>query len=179
MLTMINTVIKQITCSLILLFLWCVIYAIKRNFNPHEIVFYESILFSMFLFLVLFISLIFLNLKHKKIIYYSLLPSYLLITLFNTTVPTILDRSVSITVLGTLKQSEDFVSIDHINKSFEKIYVYDENAVGVRLNEQMANGNVVQNEHGEYALSNKGQFVTDVMLHLSNIYNVNTAYIKQ
>ncbi len=176
---MISTIFKQIICSIIILFLWSIVYAIKRNIFPNDIVFYESILFSFFLFLILFLFLKSFEIRFKKIISYSILPSFLLVTLFNATVPTILDRSVSITVLGTLKKSESSVGIDHINKSFQQIYVINENAVEIRLKEQIANGNVVQNDFDEYALTRKGEFITDVMLHLTYIYNLNNSYVDQ
>ena len=176
---MICTIFKQIICSIIILFLWSIVYAIKRNIFPNDIVFYESILFSFFFFLILFLFLKSFEIRFNKIISYSILPSFLLVTLFNAMVPTILDRSVSITVLGTLKKSESSVGIDHINKSFQQIYVINENAVEIRLKEQIANGNVVQNDFDEYALTRKGEFITDVMLYLTNIYNLNNSYVDQ
>ena len=94
-------------------------------------------------------------------------------------VPTILDRSVSITVIGTLKESSHPLSEEEIRYKFNQVYVVDQNAVGVRLREQMANGNINKNENDEYELTKKGVFTSDMLLITTKFFNVNSAYIDQ
>ena len=109
----------------------------------------------------------------------ALYPSLLLLILFNSLVPTILDRSVSITVLGTLKESSRPLSEEEIGSTFNQIYVVDQNAVGVRLREQIANGNINKNENETYELTKKGVFTSDMLSITTKIFNVNSAYIDQ
>ena len=171
---------KQIFISVFILIIFCFSYAFKRHIFPSEIVFYESILFSFLfmIFLTIFIKWFFKFGANQKFIS-SLYPSFLLLILFNSLVPTILDRSVSITVIGTLKESSHPLSEEEIRHKFNQVYVIDQNAVGVRLREQMANGNINKNENEEYDLTRKGDFTSDMLSVTTKFFNVNPAYIDQ
>ena len=176
----IKVIAKQILISVFILIIFCFSYAFKRHIFPSEIVFYESILFSFLfmIFLTIFIKWLFSFGASQKIIS-SLYPSLLLLILFNSLVPTILDRSVSITIIGALKESSHPLSEEEIRHKFNQVYVLDQNAVGVRLREQMANGNINKNENEEYELTKKGVFTSDMLSVTTKFFNVNPAYIDQ
>jgi len=179
-LILVKEVAKQIFISVFILTIFCLSYSFKRHFFPSEIVFYESVIFS-FLFMVFitfFINCLF-NFSVRKKLISSLYPSFLLLILFNSLVPTILDRSVSITVIGTLKESSYPLSDEEIRYKFNQIYVVDQNAVGVRLREQLASGNIHKNENEEYELTKKGRFTSDMLWLTTKFFNVNSAYIDQ
>lgn len=177
---MFKSITNQIITTLLILLVYIILYALKRHLFPSEIVFFESILFSLFLIILLFIfTYFFLESNLKRYIAESLLASFLLISLFNSLIPTILDRSVSITVLGTLKKSSYPISKIQIDNTFNEIYVIQEDAVGIRLKEQLASGNIRIDESGNYILTKKGIFVTDVLFYTSKFFNVNTAFIDQ
>jgi len=129
-------------------------------------------------FLTIFLNWFF-NFGARQKLISSLYPSFLLLILFNSLVPTILDRSVSITVIGTLKESSHPLSEEEIRYKFNQVYVVDQNAVGVRLREQMANGNINKNENEEYELTKKGLFTSDMLSITTKFFNVNSAYIDQ
>lgn len=176
----IKVITRQIFISVFLLIIFCFSYALKRHIFPSEIVFYESILFSfLFMFFVGILAKYFFNFSEKYKLFSSLYPSFLLLILFNSLVPTILDRSVSITVIGTLKESHHPLSEEEIRDRFNQVYVVNQNAVGVRLREQMASGNIYMNENGEYELTKKGVFTSDILLLTTKFFNVNSSYIDQ
>ena len=176
----IKVIAKQIFISVFILIIFCFSYALKRHIFPSEIVFYESILFSfLFMFFVGILAKYFFNFSEKYKLFFSLYPSFLLLILFNSLVPTILDRSVSITVIGTLKESSYPLSDEEIRYKFNQIYVVDQNAVGVRLREQLASGNIHKNENEEYELTKKGRFTSDMLWLTTKFFNVNSAYIDQ
>ena len=176
----IKVIAKQIFISVFILIIFCFSYALKRHIFPSEIVFYESILFSfLFMFFVGILLKYFFNFSEKYKLFSSLYPSFLLLILFNSLVPTILDRSVSITVIGTLKDSHHPLSEEEIRDRFNQVYVVNQNAVGVRLREQMASGNIYMNENEEYELTKKGVFTSDILLITTKFFNVNSSYIDQ
>lgn len=177
---MFKTLTNQLIISILILLVYVILYALKRHLFPSEIIFFEGIIFSIFLIILLFIfTYFFLESNLQRYVVESLLASFLLITLFNSLIPTILDRSVSITVLGTLKKSSHPISEIQIDKSFNEIYVIQEDAVAIRLKEQLASGNVRIDESGNYILTKKGIFVSDVLFYTSKFFNVNTAFIDQ
>ena len=176
----IKAITSQIFISFFILIIFCFSYALKRQIFPSEIVFYESILFSFFF--IVFVAILakcFFNFEVNGKLIFSFYPSFLLLVLFSSLIPTILDRSVSITVIGTLKESHHPLSEEEIRSRFNQVYVVNQNAVGVRLREQMANGNIFMNQNGEYELTKKGVFTSEILLITTKFFNVNSSYIDQ
>lgn len=176
---MLLNIAKQIICSVIILIIFCIIFAIKRNIIPGDIIFYESFQIAFVYIFILFLISNFTIMFPKKFIETTLYSSFLLIILFNVTIPTILDRSVSVTVIGSLKKSAVPLSLEEIRNNFQEIYVLQQDAVNIRLKEQIANGNIQRNDEGNFYLTKKGEFISQIMLGMSNAFNVNTAYIDQ
>lgn len=170
---------KQIICSVILLLIFCILFAIKRNLLPSEIIFYESLQLGIIFILLLSLVTVFFETKFTKFIKSNLYSSFLLIVLFNAMIPTILDRSVSVTVIGSLKKSDTPLELGEIQSSFNKIYIIEQDAVNIRLKEQIANGNIKKNNEGKFFLTKKGEVTSQIMLGISYVFNVNTAYIEQ
>ena len=63
--------------------------------------------------------------------------------------------------------------------NFHQIYVLEQDAVNIRLKEQIANGNIQRNDDGNFNLTKKGEITSQIMLATSHAFNVNTAYIEQ
>jgi hypothetical protein len=177
---MLKILANQIIISFLILLSFVALYTIKRQIFPGEIVFFEAIISSIFYItaLSIFVSYV-LDARLKKFFMESILASFLMITLFNSLIPTILDRSVSITILGTLKKSTYPLSELQINESFNQIYVIQEDAVGVRLKEQLATGNIKIDENGNYSLTNRGVLITNILSKTTKILNVNSSFIDQ
>ena len=160
--------------SLVLLTIFIAFFAIKRQLLPASIIFYEGLIFS-----IIFIFTIWLLLqKYHLMENHTLLPAFLIILLFNSLIPTILDRSVSITVLATLNQCNRECSIEHLEKEFERVYLKKNQAVKKRVLEQISSKNVVE-FNGRYNLTNQGKITFEVMNVLTDVFNIDRSYIDQ
>jgi hypothetical protein len=99
----------------------------------------------------------------------------ILVYSFHVTVPVILDRSISIQIIGSLKNKP--ANIDDLNKSFLKGYVDGYSTTCRRLNEQVATGNVVI-ENGVAKLTKKGLMMQRIFNGLAEFLKVEDHYIK-
>ena len=142
---------------------------LKRNFLPADIVFYEGISVCFLMCIIIYIC--------KFLMLDKIIILFLICIYFWSLGPTILDRSVSITVLGKLSESQSF-SINELNNDFKEIYVYKNGAVNKRLAEQVYNGNVVK-KNSKYRLTKKGIFTKKIILLMTNLFNIDDNYIKR
>lgn len=155
--------------KLILLFIiFLVIMIIKRKFFPSEIIFYEGI-YMAFIFCVLVFFFKKLNLDKTLVL-------FLISIYFWSIVPTILDRSVSITVLGSLSSSKQ-LTIEELNTQFIRTYVYDNEAVKKRILEQKFNKNINLIDN-KYFLTKKGDFTKKIIIFTTELFNIPTDYIS-
>ena len=155
--------------KLILLFIiFLVIMIIKRKFLPSEIIFYEGI-YMAFIFCVLVFFFKKLNLDKTLVL-------FLISIYFWSIVPTILDRSVSITVLGSLSSSKQ-LTIEELNTQFIRTYVYDNEAVKKRILEQKFNKNINLIDN-KYFLTKKGDFTKKIIIFTTELFNIPTDYIS-
>lgn len=176
---MLLNIAKEAICSAVLLIIFCIIFAMKRHLIPADIIFYESFIVAFLYVLIIFLLSRLKNIMFGDLIKKSLYSSFLLIVLFNATIPTILDRSVSVTVIGSLKKSGTPLTIEQIRADFQQVYVVQQDAVNIRLKEQIASGNIQINDQGKFFLTNKGEVTSDIMMLVSSMFNVNKAYIDQ
>lgn len=159
-----------------------VAFAIVRKINHEGIIFYQGIetglvCFSIMTAFVLMSGGKIIG-KYKEAALSSLLPGLLIYMLFISLVPTIIDRSVSITVLGKLAQCGDQgATLEEINKHFLDLYVGDGKAVKVRLKEQLVSGNII-NDNLSYRLTNKGEAIVTILHRIGRIYSINMSYIN-
>jgi hypothetical protein len=106
------------------------------------------------------------------------LPAFLFYFLFVSLVPTIIDRSVSITVLGKLaKQGEQGASVDELQKHFTALYVDNGKAVKVRIHEQISAGNI-ELAGDRYKITKKGEGVVSALKAIGEWFNIDMLYIK-
>ena len=148
---------------------YILIMILKRNTFPSVIVFYEGIIVSVILCVCIYFFK-FLKFDHSIILFFICI-------YFWSLGPTILDRSVSITVLGKLSENENY-SLVELNNDFKDTYVYRNKAVEKRIVEQVYNGNVNQID-GNYSLSKKGVLTKNTILYLTKIFNIDDSYIKR
>tara|TARA_B100000795_G_C22798215_1_gene440462 strand:+ start:806 stop:1348 length:543 start_codon:yes stop_codon:yes gene_type:complete len=167
-------VLHQLIASAISTLIFIFLFGLKRQFFPSDIIFYESILFSGLFICILAI----LSFRLKIIKANMLFPSLLLITLFNTLVPTILDRSVSITVLATLRNCNTECDQQYISREFQRVYLVDNSAINKRLLEQLSSGNIVLIDDA-FELTKKGEFVLKTVSNLTDFFNIERSYIDQ
>ena len=160
---------RQYFKIIIFLFVYIFIMLLKRNFLPADIVFYEGISVCFLMCIIIYIC--------KFLMLDKIIILFLICIYFWSLGPTILDRSVSITVLGKLSESQSF-SINELNNDFKEIYVYKNGAVNKRLAEQVYNGNVVK-KNSKYRLTKKGIFTKKIILLMTNLFNIDDNYIKR
>lgn len=164
----------QIFFSSVLLIFFLFFFTIKRQLYPSSIIFYEgAIVGAIFILIIAIINQRFMFLK-----IHTLLPAFLLIILFNSIIPTILDRSVSITVLGTLNACEKNCNIEHLQSEFTRIYLKKNQSVKKRVNEQISSNNVKELD-GIYSLTIKGEITLKIMSELTDLFNIKRSYIDQ
>ena len=141
----------------------------KRQFFPSQILFYEGLISSFFYFIIIFL------LKHldfdKSIIL------FLICFLFWSLIPTIIDRSVSVTILGKL-DANNYKSYNELSNDFNKVYLEDNDAIGKRLYEQIRNGNVIK-KNNKYILSNKGLATKNSLFLIKEIFNINNSLLEK
>ncbi len=141
---------------------------IKRHAFPSEIVFYEGIIIAFFYYTILY---------YKYFSIEKCLIGFLICLNFWALIPTIIDRSVSITVLGSLRSGPK--TSNELKNLFIKKYVYENDAVAKRLLEQTSNGNVQIGANDKYILTTKGSFVSKVIEIFAVIFNVDKDFIKK
>ncbi len=94
---------------------------------------------------------------------------------FHTTVPVILDRSISIQIIGSLSNQQ--MQIKDLNNAFLKGYVDNYSTTCRRINEQLATGNVII-ENGTAKLTNKGLRMQKIFNKIAEFLNIEDHYIK-
>lgn len=141
----------------------------KRHFFPSAIIFYEGFISSL-LYLIFILSFKCLDLDKSLIVFLTCL-------LFWSLVPTIIDRSVSVTILGKLNINK-YTSYEELNNDFTKVFINENDAIGKRLNEQIINGNVLK-LNNKYILSKKGLSTKKSLFFLTKLFNINDSFSKK
>lgn len=87
-------------------------------------------------------------------------------------------RSNSVIILNHayLMQTVGATKIDYINV-VESVYIKDYDAVGIRLKEQVASGNMRELD-GKYFITEKGEIVAEIFLCISNLFNVKNNFFS-
>lgn len=152
-----------------------VTYAISLHFiGGGSLLYYRGILIILAIFLLLGVFLFF----YKKD-FQSAFPALCLAVMFtysfHATVPVILDRSISIQVIGTLKNQP--MKIEDLNEMFLEGYVDGYSTVCRRLNEQVETGNVIIKD-GKASLTNKGFAMQKVFNFIAEFLKIEQHYIK-
>jgi predicted transcriptional regulator len=81
-------------------------------------------------------------------------------------------------IVGYLYNNNDrTISNKELNQHIYKLYFIKENAVKMRIDEQIRIGNVEQIE-SQYKLTNKGLIIVKIMSLITKIFNTKKNYIK-
>lgn len=146
-----------------------IIMVFKRQFFPSQIIFYEGLMSSFFYFMLIFL-IKYLDLDKSIIL-------FLICFLFWSLIPTIVERSVSVTILGKL-DTANYKSYNELSKDFSKVYLEDNDAIGKRLFEQIRNGNVIK-KNNKYILSGKGLSTKKSFFFITKIFNINNSLLEK
>jgi len=89
--------------------------------------------------------------------------------------PTIIDRSLSVNILGTLYLAKEPLSTDDLNWSLYKNYMNGKFQAEKRIKEQLFLGNIKQLEDKRFILTKKGSRTAKTNIIISKYFNLNTS----
>ena len=87
--------------------------------------------------------------------------------------PTIIDRSLSVNVIGTLYLAGRPLSIDDLNWSLYQNYMNGKFQAQKRVNEQLLIGNIKKDSNGQYFLSKKGIKAAKINIFIAKYFGLN------
>ncbi len=172
--------IKKVLILGSLLIIFTIIYILTFHFKFTKFIniySYNGIL-NLFLISVIFSIILILLLKfHKFNIDFK--DCLITILLFSSThlfffclVPVTIERSISVYLLNEL--NKEALTKDDFEQKFIEKYVYENDAVGKRLDEQIYTGTITSNKRHEYSLNKKGQVFYNLFKWINKIYHVNS-----
>ena len=139
-----------------------------------DLVYYRGIKVILSLFILFFIILF--SFKDSFSLYFpSLCLAGALTYSFHITIPVIIDRSISIQIIGSLKNTP--MTIENLNKAFLDGYVDGYSTTCRRLNEQIAIGNIAIKNDMIY-LTKKGIIMQKIFNKIAEFFKVEDRYIK-
>lgn len=93
-----------------------------------------------------------------------------------------LDRSLSVFLLTYMQACESVapegMKEEEINEVFEEVFVDEYGMLERRFNEQIASGNIVYNEWGNYEITKRGEFIVSVFKTVGKLYKVDERFIE-
>lgn len=165
----------QLCITAIGLIVFILVFIIVRQIDNNSIIFYQGIVVSILFIFIIYIINIYLKVKLVNL---SLIPLFLSTILFLGLIPTIVDRSVSVTVLSTLAKAGNIgMTEDEVQNNFIKIYVDNNHAVKVRINEQLKIDNIRQ-VNDRFFITEKGEFIVSLFLLISDLFKVNKTFAR-
>ncbi len=102
----------------------------------------------------------------------SITISMLLSILFWGLVPSIIDRSLSVNILGTLYHNKKGLTSKELNWSLYKNYMKEDYQTFKRIDEQIYVGNITKTKNDKYILTNRGKIISKINLFLSKYFNL-------
>ena len=156
-----------------------------KFFDFLDILFFKSFVLLLMTICIIFFLLIF----FKKLNYFKIIStrdiiiicllSFILNDSIYKLVPFNTSRSVSVMILGYIYNNKDQnISNKELNQHIYKLYFLKENAVNMRIVEQIRIGNIKQIEN-HYKLTDKGLIIANIMSYITEIFNTKKNYIKK
>ena len=102
----------------------------------------------------------------------SITISMLLSILFWGLVPSIIDRSLSVNILGTLYHNKKGLTSKELNWSLYKNYMKEDYQTFKRIDEQIYVGNITKTKNDKYIITNRGKIISKINLLLSKYFNL-------
>ena len=158
---------KELFKFITLFIIFLVIFIASRMIFKLEIIFYEGIVIILGITLI---SLLFKYFKHT----HTYLTFFLFCYAFHITIPSLLDRSISLYILGLLHE-EKIATLSELQNYYVSGFVYHNEAIEKRLNEQVRSGNI-NLANGNYLLTKKGESLFYINQGLASIFNTNKNY---
>lgn len=97
---------------------------------------------------------------------------------FFTHVPVTADRSISVFLLGYLNDHPgEIITKDEVAQVFIKKYIYEYEGINKRFEEQIASGNIVDEENG-YRITKQGKFIISVYNLIANLFDIDKKIVS-
>lgn len=165
---------KTLLLSLIFFIIFIILYILIRQFFPSKIIFYQGLILIALLFITSIPIAKKLLIHWQDAIYCSII-FFLTAYSFHITIPSLLDRSISLYIIG-LTHEHKIVSVADYQKYFYSGFILNNGAIEKRVNEQIATGNLNCNQ-SVCSLSEKGSRTYDVNVFLARLFNVDPRYV--
>jgi|TARA_B110001450_G_C17396513_1_gene389868 hypothetical protein len=137
---------------------YLIAFKIINYFSSEKIIFYDGLLAILIVGLAAILYQLF---RNKAYIYDSII-ILLIIIIFHILVPTIVDRSISVSILDDINLHPEN-SKEYLILSFQKNFM-ESNEIEKRLNEQIESGNIKITSDGTYILTCKGQITHNLFV---------------
>ena len=156
---------------------YLLIFVFVRQFYPSPIIFYQGIVVNIIL-LILSLSLLFLVKRDevvKTLTAISIVVGFLVSYSFHITIPSLLDRSISLYIIGLTHESGG-ENISQYKQDFYSGFINKNGAVEKRVNEQLVSGNIICDNI--CTLTEKGESIYKLNIFLANLFNVDSRYVN-
>lgn len=114
----------------------------------------------------------------RQSLYTAAFAGAILVYAFHITLPTIIDRSISLFVLSRMEGSAEGVRVEELQKAFLEGYVQSNNAVCRRLDEQLTSGNISFRD-GKYYIAPAGHFILQSLRFIATMISRTQYYINE
>lgn len=159
---------KEVSKFFALFIIYLILFITSRIIFKFDIIFYEGIIIIIVLTLVSILFKIF----SKKETYLTFI---LFCYAFHITIPSLLDRSISLYIIGILHE-EKMLAIHDLQIYFTNGFIYHNKSIEKRINEQVRSGNIT-NLNGKYSLTTKGNELFKINQIFAKIFNTNQNYV--
>jgi len=151
--------ISSVLCGLVFVIIYVITYLIHIKFFQVDVVFYtamaDGVIASLLMLIVLSVMKVFNAFEKFLLICIFLLIGYSIAI----SLPTVIDRSLSIYILEKIQQRGGGIKLDSFEEVFTKEYVKEHRLVDVRLTEQVQSGTITI-ENGCVKITEKGKNIT-------------------
>jgi len=165
---------KTLLSALALLFIYLVLFVILRQLYPSDIIFYQGLYLIIFIFTIGFLMLLKILKSLDRAIYASII-FFLSAYSFHITIPSLLDRSISLFILAVTDDLNTVATSDY-RRYFNSNFIEKNKAIEKRIMEQINTGNLIC-ENDNCSLSDQGRVTHQINILLVKIFNTDTRYV--
>ena len=165
---------KTLFSALALLLIYLVLFVIIRQLYPSDIIFYQGLYLIIFIFIIGFLMLLKIFKSIDRALYASII-FFLSAYSFHITIPSLLDRSISLFILAVTDDLNTVASSDY-RRYFNSNFIEKNKAIEKRIMEQTNTGNLIC-ENDNCSLSDQGRITHQINILLVKIFNTDTRYV--
>lgn len=175
--------VRVLIASAIAFVLWLTLYATIRQMFPSDIIFYQGlILIALVLFVMTLVWAAALLIRLPTGLsgdgwFLATVVAALTMYAFHITVPSLLDRSISLYILGLTEEGSAATESEY-RDCFSRGFVQKNGAIEKRLAEQKRTGNLTVGSDGRHRLTARGAAIHSLNKLLVGIFNTDSRYVN-